>query len=146
MQFYNQGLYTDCAGLLTSSGGAFPGSSLFEIPKNGIPLNKLVIGKPATAADASNGFMDPATLGSCVKQAKAKGWNGGVMVWQVRCFPLSLPWTFAVLVAHRACSYSSPTPTRPGSSPRRAVRSKRVLARLLTPYRHERRAHPSHPR
>ncbi|PIL36371.1 hypothetical protein GSI_00059 [Ganoderma sinense ZZ0214-1] len=82
VQFYNQGLYGDCAGLLTSSGGAFPGSSLFEIPKNGIPLNKLVIGKPATAADASNGFMDAATLGSCVKQAKAKGWNGGVMVWQ----------------------------------------------------------------
>ena len=86
VQFYNQGLYGDCAGLLTSSGGAFPGSSLFEIPKNGIPLNKLVIGKPATAADASNGYMDAATLGSCVKQAKAKGWNGGVMVWQV-CFP-----------------------------------------------------------
>ena len=91
MQFYNQGLYGDCAGLLTSSGGAFPGSSLFEIPKNGIPLNKLVIGKPATAADASNGFMDPATLGSCVKQAKAKGWNAGIMVWQVRRM-LSLPY------------------------------------------------------
>ena len=87
MQFYNQGLYGDCAGLLTSSGGAFPGSSLFEIPKNGIPLDKLVIGKPATAADASNGFIAPATLGTCVKEAKAKGWNGGVMVWQVRRFP-----------------------------------------------------------
>ncbi|KAM5537760.1 hypothetical protein V8D89_008528 [Ganoderma adspersum] len=82
IQFYNQGLYGDCTGLLTSSGGGFPGSSLFEIPKNGFPLNKLVIGKPATAADASNGYMDPATLGSCVKQAKAKGWNAGVMVWQ----------------------------------------------------------------
>ena len=75
IQFYNQGLYGDCTGLLTSSGGGFPGSSLFEIPKNGFPLNKLVIGKPATAADASNGYMDPATLGSCVKQAKAKGWT-----------------------------------------------------------------------
>nr|VWO97811.1 Lmo1883 protein [Ganoderma boninense] len=82
VQFYNQGLYTDCTGLLTSSGGAFPGSSLFEIPKNGIPLNKLVIGKPATEVDATDGFMDPATLGSCVEQANAKGWNAGVMVWQ----------------------------------------------------------------
>ncbi|KAI1792629.1 glycoside hydrolase [Ganoderma leucocontextum] len=82
VQFYNQGLYGDCQGLLHSSGGAFPGSSLFEIPKHGIPLNKLVIGKPATAADASNGYMSPAQLGTCVKQAKAKGWNGGVMVWQ----------------------------------------------------------------
>ena len=143
MQFYNQGLYTDCAGLLTSSGGAFPGSSLFEIPKNGIPLNKLVIGKPATAADASNGFMDPATLGSCVKQAKAKGWNAGVMVWQVRRLPL---YSLSCVLCLTIFVCSSPTPTRPGSSPRRAVRSKRVLARLLTPYRHERRAHPSHPR
>ncbi|KAI1792601.1 glycoside hydrolase [Ganoderma leucocontextum] len=82
VQFYNQGLYANCEGLLTTSGGAFPGTSLFEIPKHGVPLNKLVIGKPATAADASNGFIDPATLGTCVKQAKAKGWNAGVMVWQ----------------------------------------------------------------
>ncbi|KAI1792144.1 glycoside hydrolase [Ganoderma leucocontextum] len=82
VQFYNQGLYATCDGLLTASGGAFPGTSLFEIPKNGIPLDMLVIGKPATAADASNGFMDPATLGTCVSQAKAKGWNAGVMVWQ----------------------------------------------------------------
>ena len=90
MQFYNQGLYGDCAGLLTSSGGAFPGSSLFEIPKHGIPLNKLVIGKPATAADGTNGYMSPATLGQCVKKAKAKGWNAGVMVWQVCPPPLPL--------------------------------------------------------
>ena len=83
MQFYNQGLYTDCAGLLTSSGGAFPGSSLFEIPKNGIPLNKLVIGKPATTKDATNGFMDTTTLAGCLQQAKAKNWNTGAMVWQV---------------------------------------------------------------
>ncbi|KAM5540736.1 hypothetical protein V8D89_005767 [Ganoderma adspersum] len=82
VQFYNQGLYGDCTSLLTNSGGAFPGSSLFEIPKHGIPLNKLVIGKPAGGADATNGIMTPAALGQCVKQAKAKGWNGGVMVWQ----------------------------------------------------------------
>ena len=84
VQFYNQGLYGDCTSLLTKSGGAFPGSSLFEIPKHGIPLNKLVIGKPATAADGTNGYMSPAALGQCVKKAKAKGWHGGVMVWQVR--------------------------------------------------------------
>ncbi|KAI1790906.1 chitinase [Ganoderma leucocontextum] len=82
VQFYNQGLYTTCESLISKSGGAFPGSSLLEIPKHGIPLSKLVIGKPATAADASNGFMTPATLATCVKQAKAKGWKGGIMVWQ----------------------------------------------------------------
>ena len=95
VQFYNQGLYTTCDGLINTSGGPFPGTALLEIPKNGIPLDMLVIGKPATAADASNGFMDPATLGTCVKEAKGKGWNGGVMVWQVR----SLPPSRCVLVA-----------------------------------------------
>ena len=90
MQFYNQGLYTTCDSLINTSGGAFPGTALLEIPKNGIPLDMLVIGKPATAADASNGFIDPATLGTCVKDAKAKGWNAGVMVWQVRPRRLSL--------------------------------------------------------
>ncbi|PIL26071.1 hypothetical protein GSI_11825 [Ganoderma sinense ZZ0214-1] len=82
VQFYNQGIYTTCESLISKSGGAFPGSSLLEIPKHGVPLDKLVIGKPATAADASNGFMSPATLASCVSQAHAKGWKGGLMVWQ----------------------------------------------------------------
>ncbi|KAI0629142.1 glycoside hydrolase [Trametes polyzona] len=82
IQFYNQGLYTDCNGLLNAAGGAFPGSSLFEIAANGVELNKLVIGKPGSAADATNGFIDPATLGTCVEQAKAKGWSGGVMAFQ----------------------------------------------------------------
>ncbi|RDX48223.1 glycoside hydrolase [Lentinus brumalis] len=82
IQFYNQGLYTDCEGLLNTSGGAFPGSSVFEIAANGVDLNKLVIGKPGTAADATNGFIDPATLGTCVDQAKAKGWSAGVMAFQ----------------------------------------------------------------
>ena len=83
--------YTTCEGLLTQSSSTWPKTSVFEIVASGVSANKLVIGKPATAADASNGFMDPATLGSCVKQAKAKGWNAGVMVWQVRLFPLFSP-------------------------------------------------------
>ncbi|KAI8974525.1 glycoside hydrolase [Trametes punicea] len=82
IQFYNQGLYTDCDGLLNTSGGAFPGSSLFEIANNGVDLNKLVIGKPGSAADATNGFIDPATLGTCVDQAKAKGWSAGIMAFE----------------------------------------------------------------
>ncbi|KAM5534681.1 hypothetical protein V8D89_011693 [Ganoderma adspersum] len=82
IQFYNQGLYTNCEGLLTKSGGAFPGSSVFEIQKNGVDLKKLVIGKPGSAADATNGFMSAATLATCVKQAKAKGWNAGLMFFE----------------------------------------------------------------
>ena len=104
MQFYNQGLYTTCDGLINASGGAFPGTALLEIPKSGIPLDMLVIGKPATAADATNGFMDPATLGTCVKQAKAKGWNGGVMVWQVRLASFS-PKSRGMLIRRLSLQY-----------------------------------------
>ncbi|KAI0767007.1 chitinase [Fomes fomentarius] len=82
IQFYNQGLYTDCAGLLDAAGAPFPGSSLFEIAANGVDLNKLVIGKPGGVTDATNGFIDPATLGTCVAQAQARGWNGGIMAFQ----------------------------------------------------------------
>ncbi|KAH9913915.1 uncharacterized protein B0H18DRAFT_1087947 [Fomitopsis serialis] len=54
----------------------------YNIAANNIDLNKLVIGKPASAADASNGYMDTATLASCVLQAQSKGWNAGVMTWE----------------------------------------------------------------
>jgi chitinase len=87
IQFYNQGTaqYTTCATLLTTSGGSFPGSSVFEIAANGVPLSKLVIGKPANSGDGpSGGYVDPATLATCVSQAKASGWNAGVMAWEVR--------------------------------------------------------------
>ncbi|KAJ7890924.1 glycoside hydrolase family 18 protein [Mycena olivaceomarginata] len=84
VQFYNQGVteYTTCAGLLTASSNTWPQSSVFQIAANGVPLNKIVIGKPATGADATNGFMDPATLSSCLAQAKAQGWSAGAMTWQ----------------------------------------------------------------
>ncbi|KAF8074843.1 glycoside hydrolase family 18 protein [Lyophyllum atratum] len=84
IQFYNQGSseYTTCAGLLTSSSSTWPKSAVFQIGASGVPLSKIVIGKPATASDASNGFMSTSTLATCVQQAKNQGWNGGVMVWQ----------------------------------------------------------------
>ncbi|KAJ6456296.1 glycoside hydrolase family 18 protein [Mycena vitilis] len=84
IQFYNQGAdeYTSCAGLLTASSSAWPQSSLFEIAASGVDLNKLVIGKPAIAADSTSGYMDPATLSTCLAQAKAQGWSAGAMTWQ----------------------------------------------------------------
>ncbi|RDB20822.1 Basic endochitinase [Hypsizygus marmoreus] len=84
VQFYNQGSneYTSCAGLLTTSSNTWPRSALFQIAASGIPLSKLVIGKPATSGDASNGFMSTSTLAGCVQQAKSQGWNAGVMVWE----------------------------------------------------------------
>lgn len=83
-QFYNQGPdeYTTCAGLLTTSSSNNPESSVFEIQANGFELNKLVIGKPGSTADASNGQMSTSTLAQCVSQAKGMGWNAGVMSWE----------------------------------------------------------------
>lgn len=113
VQFYSQGnLYTTCDGLLTNSGGPFPQTSLFELVAGGIPQEKLVIGKPALLRDVesfavrrsmedsglpsrraatptpasvnTNGFVDPSVLSQCLVTAVAKGWNAGVMVWEVR--------------------------------------------------------------
>lgn len=84
VQFYNQGTteYTTCDGLLNNSSSTWPESALFQIADSGITLDKLVIGKPATSSDASNGFIEPSTLATCVAQAKAQGWDAGVMVWE----------------------------------------------------------------
>lgn len=97
-------MYSTCTGLLTSSGGAYPGSSVFEINANGVDLNKIVIGKPASQGDAGSGYMSPITLAGCVSTAMNKGWSecrdsttfysllisctsttdAGVMTWEVR--------------------------------------------------------------
>ncbi|KAG5639657.1 hypothetical protein H0H81_008818 [Sphagnurus paluster] len=82
IQFYNQGEYTTCEGLLTSSSSVWPKSSVFEIAASGVPMSKIVIGKPASTSGANNGFMSSSLLSQCVKQAKAKGWNAGVMAWE----------------------------------------------------------------
>ncbi|KZT52238.1 glycoside hydrolase family 18 protein [Calocera cornea HHB12733] len=84
IQFYNQGTteYTTCAGLLTASSTTWPNTALFQIEAAGVSLNKLVIGKPADTADATNGYIAPATLATCVEQAQSEGWEAGVMTWE----------------------------------------------------------------
>ncbi len=78
--------YADCDTLLNTGG-----SAVFNIQKSGVDVNKLVIGKPgglddvseAQQAAAGGGFIDPATLGTCIQQAVSKGWKAGVMSFQV---------------------------------------------------------------
>ncbi|KAJ7728956.1 glycoside hydrolase family 18 protein [Mycena maculata] len=84
VQFYNQGTteYTTCAGLITESSTTWPGSALLQISASGVPLDKLVVGKPATTSDATNGFIAAATLAGCLVTAKDAGWTGGAMVWE----------------------------------------------------------------
>ncbi|PIL26022.1 hypothetical protein GSI_11776 [Ganoderma sinense ZZ0214-1] len=82
IQFYNQSPspgYEDCNTLVRSAGG----SSVFEIRASGIPAEKIIIGKPGNVQDTTNGgFMEPAALATCVSQAVAGGWDGGLMVYQ----------------------------------------------------------------
>lgn len=84
VQFYNQGTseYTTCTGLLTKSSSTWPKTSVFQIAAAGVSLDKLVIGKPATRGDASDGYMNTTLLSQCVDKAYQKGWDAGVMVWE----------------------------------------------------------------
>ena len=67
--------YTTCDGLLTASSSTWPETALFQIAASGVSLDKLVIGKPGTTSDASNGYMDESTLASCVAEAAGQGWS-----------------------------------------------------------------------
>ncbi|KAG2128558.1 glycoside hydrolase family 18 protein [Suillus clintonianus] len=82
--FYNQGTteYTTCSGLLTTSSSLWPNTALFQIAAAGVSLDKLVIGKPATTIDATNGYMNTTLLAQCVDTAYQQGWDAGVMVWE----------------------------------------------------------------
>ena len=101
--------YTTCEGLLTESSSTWPNSALFQIAASGITLDKLVIGKPATSSDASNGYMDPSTLATCVEQAQSQGWDAGVMVWE---YPdAASSWIETVRADSWPVSGSAPTST-----------------------------------
>ncbi|KAI8612110.1 glycoside hydrolase superfamily [Chytriomyces sp. MP71] len=86
VQFYNQGstAYATCEDLLFHSKSEYTAkTSVFEINQFlGIPLEKLVIGKPVSSDGAGDGYMDPETLAGCLSQAVAKGWNAGAMGWR----------------------------------------------------------------
>jgi chitinase len=86
IQFYNQlEDYTTCDGLFNVGPADFPKSAVFEIAAQGIPIEKLVVGKPGTTQDITRGgFIDPATLGGCLADAKAKGFNAVSGVYQYK--------------------------------------------------------------
>lgn len=75
--------YTTCENLITKSGGSFPGTSVKEIHTvAGVPLDKIVIGKPSAAYQAANGFVSFSTLATCIAQAGEFGWSAGTMFWE----------------------------------------------------------------
>lgn len=67
-----------------SSGSNFPGTSVKEIAERGVPIDKIVVGKPVGTSDATNtGYMDKNALCQAVVRANKEGnWRAGVMLWQ----------------------------------------------------------------
>lgn len=86
VQFYNQGvgIYDSAHSLFNVSGGWCPGSSINEIIAAGVPGSKIVLGKPPTTADASNGWMSAADLNKAIADNYPyNGWKTGIMFWQL---------------------------------------------------------------
>lgn len=95
IQFYNQQNYNTCDELIWNSGNNFPLTSLFEINKySGVPLDKLVVGKPAWENDADDGFMKPTVEGACLNVAVNNGWKGGLSFWE---YPHMTPHRLSVI-------------------------------------------------
>lgn len=88
VQFYNQGgsTYDSYSTLFKTSNGWSTGTAVKQMIDAGIPSNKIVVGKPATQADAANtGTVNNANLGAwCLQAYREFGWNAGVMFWQYR--------------------------------------------------------------
>jgi chitinase len=88
VQFYNQGgtTYDSYDTLFKVSNGWSTGTAVKQIISQGIPSEKIVVGKPATQSDASNsGTVSTTDLGNwCVKAYNEFGWYAGVMFWQYK--------------------------------------------------------------
>ncbi|AYV82936.1 MAG: glycoside hydrolase [Hyperionvirus sp.] len=86
IQFYNQDTssYDTYATLFTQSNGYASGTSVSQIASYGIPLEKLIVGKPLTPEYVFNsGYVTPSNLHNYFNQAKNNiGWNAGLMFWQ----------------------------------------------------------------
>ena len=92
VQFYNQGnLYQTYDTLFAKQAD---GSSLQQIVAQGVPQNKLVLGKPITSGTAYTGYVSMQTLASWVGEARSQyGWDGGVMTWEfLESNPITQEW------------------------------------------------------
>jgi hypothetical protein len=83
VQFYNNGATTTYDTIFVSN---VNGASVSQIAAEGIPLNKIVVGKPVHTndiGDITQGYNTAAQLNTMFAQAKSQlGWNAGVMGWQ----------------------------------------------------------------
>lgn len=80
VQYYNNGPATTYESIFTNGDGK---TSVKEISELGIPLNKIVVGKPVKEDDAASMWISTSDFNSFVTRAKNElGWEGGVMGWQ----------------------------------------------------------------
>ncbi|CAD7703311.1 unnamed protein product, partial [Ostreobium quekettii] len=86
VQFYNQGgtTYDTYDTLFEHANGWSAGTSVMEMANKGIPMSKIVIGKPVTKAGVVNtGFVEMNQLASFFREAASKGTlPRGFMGWQ----------------------------------------------------------------
>lgn len=86
VQFYNQGSsdYSTYDTLFNSADGWANGTAVTQIAAAGVPMSKIVVGKPVTPADADNtGYVDVNTLASFFSQAVSQtSWSAGCMGWE----------------------------------------------------------------
>jgi len=89
VQFYNQG--TNCyvgynslfmESNVNKSCPDFPGTSVLEISKYGVDLDKIVVGK-YVCRQGANGYIEPGDMCKYRVQAgKDLGWSTGIMIWE----------------------------------------------------------------
>jgi len=94
IQFYNQGqgTYNSYETIFTYEAD-FPDTAIKEMINNGIPADKLVVGKPTKVSYASNGWVDACNLHKWGYQAYIEyGWNAGFMGWMWDTAPDTLMW------------------------------------------------------
>ena len=94
IQFYNQATsaYSTYQSLFLTSDGWATGTAVQQIANKGIPMEKIVVGKPVTqgdAAPANTGYVAPDALAGIFSEARQSGapWQatvGGVMSWQFK--------------------------------------------------------------
>ena len=87
VQFYNQGstcflTYTTLFVASSNNGQCVGGTAVSELVTVGVPLDRIVIGKPVAASAAGSGYIAPADLGTILTTAAKSGNTpAGVFTW-----------------------------------------------------------------
>eukprot|EP01084_Bolivina_argentea_P258431 435676_1 len=125
VQFYNQGstTYSSFTTLFVQAVGWSLQSSVYEMINGdndfnvAIPQSKIVVGKIATTADGSVGYMSPTSFQNVLETAITSStyptWNAGFMLWQ---YTSDEAQSFIMSNAARA-AFDSISPTAPTTNP-----------------------------